>query len=178
MRRSATRMTEDKQIKEACKILGGLQAEEQVKFALAAINVESAATEWTDVEEAKSTKGTLKSLRAAIKRAIDLRKALPDTFREIHFRDLDLERHVETCDRLIGARRPQGAANDFQRGTKRKRLAAREARALLRKFARPESESTTRGGSWCRLAAILYGDKDADLYHQVCAIKRLRPKSV
>lgn len=175
MRRSATRMTEKEQIKEACKILGGVQAGEQVKFALAVINVESAATEWTDAEEAKSTKETLTSLRAAIKRAIDLRKALPDTFRQIHFGDLNLERHLKTCDQLIAAKKPRGAAIALQRGTRRKRLAAREARALLRKFGHPQS--ATRGDNWCRLAAILYGDMDADLYHQICAIKEPRPKS-
>jgi hypothetical protein len=47
----------------------------------------------------------------------------------------------------------------------RKRLAAAEAYQLLRKYGLKRIEAT-KGGKFCRLAALLYGDPQADLINQ------------
>jgi hypothetical protein len=50
-----------------------------------------------------------------------------------------------------------------------KHIAALEAALLFERYGIPLT--TTRGGKFCRLAAALYGDEDADLFHHCCAVK-------
>ena len=53
-----------------------------------------------------------------------------------------------------------------------KRVAAEEAALLLERAGIPLA--LRRGGKFCRLAAVLYGDERADLFHHCAAVKKNR----
>jgi hypothetical protein len=54
-----------------------------------------------------------------------------------------------------------------------KRLAVREANSLMRDYGEPgAARDTTKGSTFCRLAALLYGDPKADLHNQCRAALR------
>jgi hypothetical protein len=92
--------------------------------------------------------------------------ALPIKVKFFAFREVDFKKQIEVCDRL--ADQPSGHP---KRSATKQRLAATEAYHLLRYYDR--SVNTTRGGKWCDLSAILYGDPLADLFHYCCQLAKL-----
>jgi hypothetical protein len=110
-------------------------------------------------DKAKGSGPTKKKVRSyldALIRANNARNALPPDLRPL-FADIDFKKHQDVCAELAAPGKPK--RDDYAKIT-----AARQARLLLKKYGHPIK--TTRGGTWERLAAILYGDKSADLFNQ------------
>jgi hypothetical protein len=164
-------MTRDQQMRAALKVLAAPRDQlgaykEEIDDALNIVEVEvtnDGSKEWVT----KKTKGKLRSFRAALRRVQAAHNALPAQVKFFAFRDLDFEKQIAVCDRLLA--KPSGQP---KRAATKQRLAAREARGLLMRYG--HKVSVTRGGKWCELAAILYGDEMADLYHHCCAAKKDR----
>jgi hypothetical protein len=74
---------------------------------------------------------------------------------------------IDHCDAIAG--RPLKGANERWTGAAERR-AVEEAYELLRKYGRPAT--TTKGSQLEQLAAILYGNANADLHHYCRAVVR------
>lgn len=165
-------MTRDEQVAAALRLVKPDREEAEawtaeIEEALDVIDMEVAA-QVSRSRRSKEARRTLAQLRSALKRAQTLKGRLPEIVAAFEFEALDLGPHIEACERLLAE--PSGPP---RREALKKRLAAREAHSVLRRFGRPAS--ITRGGLWDRLAAIFGGDVGADLYHHLRPLAK-RPK--
>jgi hypothetical protein len=90
----------------------------------------------------------------------------------------DIERAIEASKprRVYYAVDPStSSAGDVRVGGRKTRKAAELALELLTRW-RPDDIVTTKGKTWSKLAAILYGDKDADLYQHLRVLDMRRTK--
>jgi hypothetical protein len=174
-------MISEKQIRAAVKLLGGRGREDVVR-AIGLIDYQN-----TNHEQLKTTKQykiALEALRRALRRARvahdkvswRVRSNFSDrqTHEKVHSPDLvekyvvvrelgsELERYEKLCEQLI----LDAPTTKPKRDGFRKRLAVDRAYYLLCGYG--YEPITTRTGQWCRLAAILCGDPDANLYRYCC----------
>ena len=130
-----------------------------------------------------SRSGRLKvqALQRALKQVRIAYEALPDTGRANSVRarvgDIDLQKHLDACDAILKS--PPSRRTSY--GGKlspanRHRLAAGCSHYLLLQYNIPQTV-TRKKGAWYRLAAIVYGDPEADLFTYLREIKgRLEKK--
>jgi len=131
----------------------------------------------TQSRESKSQKQFAKQYGAALRKVITMTNKASTDFRVVpllyfsapqpgidkeifdheHFLH-HLQVLARICERWEKSKlgKPKPSANE-------KQLAAKAALILLRKY--NIDPTTTKTGIFCRLAAVLYGDKDADLQH-------------
>jgi hypothetical protein len=108
-----------------------------------------------------------KSLRRALRRAeVAAKNEYLDWDARRWFPREEIKKLIGICDELEKTPSSRPAPN-----ARAKKLAAIGAHCLLRKFDE-HSITTTKGGAFCRLAAVLYGNPDADLQHHCRAVKR------
>jgi hypothetical protein len=163
-------MTREQQLKAATKLLGK-ESRDDVEDVLTidgfwqVVEIENARD-----EKSKATRDALKSYLAALRKAELAYNNLPYHYQMIHFRDGNFKAQQALVKKLLA----EPAANPW-RNSDVKKLWAKAALKLIRRYERPESAK--RNGYWCTLSAILYGDQSADFYHVCCDIKRPKPRS-
>ena len=77
-----------------------------------------------------------------------------------------LERLCERLSRASSGKLPRKVAG-------KKRLAVTEALTLMEKYCTSEANNATKGSNFCKLAAVLYGEPDADLHNQCATALRI-----
>ncbi len=167
------KLTLDQQIKLALKLLAPAKdalayCVEEIKFAIDTVEVMTTTAEASKAMVSKDTKNKLRAHRDALRKLQTTQQALTDEFGYPFFDigskehiKIDLEKYIDGVERWRA--KPAGPP---KRAEHKKRLAAEHARWLLWHFG--HRVSATRGGPWCKLAAILYGDPSENLYHH-CA---------
>src|SRR4029078_9162098 len=108
----------------------------------------------------KKHKRAIKNFATALRKAI---VDLPEDLRQVARLDLILH-NCEAYEKMSLNPKPDA----FE-----KRLAAEAALRLCNKFG--VAVNTTKEGAFCKLAAILNGDEDADLQHHCRAAKSAKP---
>jgi hypothetical protein len=120
----------------------------------------------------KKHKKALRSLEGALRRTVAARRALErhwtTEFGGEHLPPLALDEWIAYCQQQCALPRPRR----FRRTANPKYHAVDQAERLLRDWGQQDRISVTRRGRWARLAAVLYGDRRADLYNH---LQRYRP---
>jgi hypothetical protein len=152
--------------------------DQQIEAALALINpedreqcrrrIETALDDIAGIEEvadtfrsrlyaSKVTKAKVQSLRDVLDRVRVTHKNLPEQYKATVFKELDWRGYIAACDKILDLpSEPPGPR------ALRRFLAAAKAKHLLLSYGM--KPTVTRGRRWHRLAAILYGDRKADLF--------------
>jgi hypothetical protein len=164
-------MTRAQQIAAAVKVLAPVlrtsqdyaAAREVVDDALNIIGVECANA--GALRFSKADRRAIATFTATLRRAAVAQRRLPAVMRLFSFRDLDCKALIAEAERWL----PSKPARPGRPTAKRAQLAVRWARALLTQYGLPVK--TTRGSRWCQLAAILYGDKNRDLFSHMLKSK-------
>lgn len=142
----------------------------EVDDALNVLGVEFANHSTTTTPKKKEFRQKVEQLRRALVRARGLKQDL--WIVRFGFRALcpDLNGYIEKCDEFLTE-----TAGKPRRSGYKKRRAAFYARDLMQKFGCPLVR--TASGDWCKLAAVLYGDKKAKLHHAVRSVSIGRSRS-
>jgi hypothetical protein len=157
-------MTRDQQLHAAAELLGHPDDMSDVHSAIIIVNVAKS----TKHLYSKNAKRKLIAYIAALRRLA----AADTSLRSIPYQQLwvpfipakIVNEHLAKCQQQLAAwPKKSGTKGDIER----RRLAALMARHLLGGRA-----TTTRRGKWCRLAAILFGDPNVDLFRQCCEIAK------
>jgi hypothetical protein len=143
---------------------------DNVREALALIDLDERLWAAGRVEYRKATKGALQKVLSALRRLEQAYAGLPDDY--VRARSLDIEsidwhqvrKHTTMFEQDLHAK-PKAP---FKHVIHRKWFAARVAYQLMHDHGLPIRAQ--REGKFCRLAAILYGDRKADLYKQCCTV--------
>jgi hypothetical protein len=114
----------------------------------------------------KSTRAKLIALRGELRRTRAAYNALPPNTRRGWFPDLDadLRKYEERYDRIVEQHwieQPRQRRSGFK-----ERIAVLHAHRLHAHYGLPIKASRTN--TWCGLAAVLFGDEDADMLHYCC----------
>jgi len=168
-------MTEEQQIKEALKLLAPpadqrAACEDDIELAVATVAVMGASA-IAAAGISKAEKLSVVSYRKALLRAKAARAQLKGILSIFLSDKIDFETPIDLCDQWLSER----SAPQYQISA-HKILAVKEAYDLLRKWQTEHPPTTTRNGPWCRLAAILFGKKSANLQHHVRAFRSGRQK--
>lgn len=153
-------MTRDEQVKLALallkpKVTDRDQCRQRIEEALNVITeTETEMGKTKDFYASKETKLKVKAHRRALDRVRTTYNALPDA---VKFSTLDVQKHVADCDAIL--KLPSEQQDD--RAWKQQ-VAAAGALDLLQSCGR--KASVTRHGQWDRLAAILYGNRHANMF--------------
>ncbi|MCK1679410.1 hypothetical protein IVA87_08040 [Bradyrhizobium sp. 147] len=153
-------MTREQQIRAAMKELDG-SGRAEIEQALTLI-----AEERTSYERAEKTKSALNKIASAMHRAQQALERLPPPTRE-EIGNPPFEHYKAAAI--------QRKASEKRSRDHTKLIAAREAQCLLLKFGYPDN--TTRLDRWYRLAAVLYGDRKANLSWQCRKLKKERKRA-
>lgn len=141
----------------------------EIAYSLDLISVELANLSATIINTTKKGKSATSKVAAALRR---LQTALNnpdlDLRFELFFPHSEIDKWLAVCDEIKTTPTREARSTDPKH-----LLAAREALSLLSGYApdRDKAIATTRGGRFCKLAAVLAGDPDADLHH-VCRAAR------
>jgi hypothetical protein len=177
-RRTRSFVTRDVQIQSALELLEPQpdrrdECERDVKRALRIIKLETTA----GVVGSKKYKIALRSFQKVLERAEAARKKLIGLERmwteegdDEDLLPLGFNQWIAYCERQLGPQ-PRRRVHDRRAGNP-KYLAADWAKDLLVHWG--HEASIRRGGRWARLAAVLYGDPEADLYHVLSWFRRPR----
>jgi hypothetical protein len=140
--------------------------EAMVRDALRDISSTSSSAAEKDEIAAAKTKQSLKVLTGALRRAHTATASLPSTIQSSLIGEI--EKLIARCDRwsTLHSRPPHRSAH-------RQRAAVEWAEFLITVTDEYDA-SRTRGGQWHRLASILYGDPDYDLYRHMLKYKNGR----
>jgi hypothetical protein len=158
----------DEIVRRAVKLIGTAACRSDIEYTLNVLEVTQ-----TNIEfRSKSSKKAAEQFYGALRKVRSIARKLPANLRFAMFADWADERDqfyngdlnfsrairqlMEASDRY--AKEPSGKP---ERSAYKKRLAAEEAMWLLRKYGL--DVVTTKGGDFCRLAALLYGKPQADL---------------
>lgn len=180
-RRTRSSVTPDLQIQSALGLLTPQpdrrdECERDVKRALDIIKLETTA----GVVGSKKYKIALRSFQQVLERAEISRKNLIGL--ELMWTEegdgedllpLGFNQWIAYCERQLGPQ-PRRRLHDIhaRRAGNPKYLAAYWAKDLLVHWG--HEASIRRGGRWAKLAAVLYGDPEADLYHVLSWFRRQR----
>jgi hypothetical protein len=125
-------------------------------------------TQNEDLGLSKQTRGSLKSYLAVLKRG---RAAAAKACRDRRARITCGQDEAWFTDRIAQVEQALEAPARPQHATShRERAAVHIAFHILRKYELPAIAK--RKSTWCRLAAILAGNRDRDLYYYVCEFHR------
>jgi len=130
--------------------------------ALNIIDVEIAKEDVGIAWRSKESRRAVAAFAKALKRAEAAYNALPELVRHGWFQDLDLNPIIAKVEGWSGFSEKAGPP---RRKAHKQRAAAREAWRLLWEYGL--SQKARRGSHWHRLTAILYGDKQADLFRHL-----------
>ncbi len=153
-----------------------LPADDHVRAALYAVDFVEKVDQADRVPYDKATRAKLRPLVNTVQRALKLTDALPEFYRmkldqeKITLRD-DLNKHLEILERDLQAK----PAKALKYSGARQRAAAYGALTLLARYPdrwRGKPFSTHLASTWCKLAALLYGDPRANLYRAVRETKK------
>lgn len=154
--------------------------DQQIKFALGILNPEDRAECRADIVQmldiidevmkeegtmsnSKETKAKVQRLHKALDEVQAAYNALPDPLKATVFKQPDLHSLPAACKLF--------KSKSLKRPAERQRLATVAAQALLIDY--DIKRTVTRRGPWYRLAAVLYGDRTADLFAYLREFKDL-----
>ena len=162
-------------VNEAAKIIGYTVIQrDKVDAELCRYDEQLAARNHYTARRSKQTVKDVRRFYDLLRKLRSLANRLPEDFRLF----LDpMIRNFQVYEAVLGKKvvhtgkfqidvRP----GDRKRDADGKRLAAEAALRVCQLHS--IEPMTTKGGEWCRLAALFYGDKRADLQHHCRAIKR------
>jgi hypothetical protein len=176
--RTRSFVTRDVQIQSALELLEPQpdrrdECERDVKRALDIIKLETTA----GVVGSKKYKIALRSFQKVLRRAeaarrnlIGLERMWTEEGDGDDLLPLGFNQWIVYCERQLGPQ-PRRRLHDRRAGNP-KYLAAYWAKDLLLHWG--HEASIRRGGRWARLAAVLHGDPEADLYHVLSWFRRPR----
>ena len=156
-------ITREQQIKLALAIIKPGDREQCRASIIQIIEIVDNVTEEEVAEAAlvsKSTKAKVTVIRNALYRA----RSLPDPVREKLFKDVDLQRHLANCEAML-----KQPTKRLVNTAIKQRLAAAGAQALL--FDYGIKPAVTGRKVWDKLAAVLYGDPDANMFRYIRELK-------
>jgi hypothetical protein len=162
-------MTREEQIAAALKVLAPalrsaadrVAARERIDDLLNTMGMRVAYAEAFQQLRSQAKRRALATFAAALRRADVAHRRLTEGLNFVGLDSLNfpvLQPHIATAEELLRAK-------PLKRGPYRQQLAVKCARDLLTNYDLPVK--TTRKGSWHRLAAILFGDKDYDLFRHM-----------
>jgi hypothetical protein len=169
-------ITRDDIVRRAAQLIGTPECKGDVEGALNDMAVLEAQHNHSRLFGSKSSKKAAEQFSAALRKVRDLTKNLPEHLHFALFGDW-VDRHAEVYNghlkfahavaRLMEAsdqcaRMPSGKP---ARSAYKKRLAAEEALRLLREYG-ARRVTVTKRSDFCRLAALLCGEPQADLQQQ------------
>jgi hypothetical protein len=179
---SARQPTANQIVDAAVKIIGGRARRADIEVIVDRMVRQCERSKRTRSRESKSQKLFARQYGAALRKLITMTKKAPTDFRVwplLHvsapqlgidkevFDHAHLLRHLELLSAICESweksklGKPKPSADD-------KRLAAEAALHLLK--IHDVSATTSKTGAFCKLAAVLYGDKRADLQHHCRAV--------
>jgi hypothetical protein len=160
-------MTLNETVRLAAAIIGKSACRRDIEIAFYERESEDRRRGRLNLSQNKQNRQTLVRFKAALRKLRGEFMKLPDALRH-PLMSSQFDGHcavwVEICDKLL-ARRPDKP----RRNAASKRLAATQALRLLTKYDKPVE--TKRNGAWCKLAAVLYGEKNADLRRYCRALR-------
>jgi hypothetical protein len=156
-------VTRDEQITAALELLAPpprdrAECLHDINVALDSIDFNAAAARSFKLTRSKAGKKKLGTYRAALRRVQAAYRALDPAVRPWLSLPQGIEREIAIADDLLAQQSRRSGGSDASRNE----AAVREAHNLLKW--RGYEVACTRGGKWARLAAILAGDQDLDLY--------------
>jgi hypothetical protein len=167
------KLTPEQQVSKALKVLDPLEAKAQCKREV------EAALDNINEGDGLEPRPNSKEVRAAVKRLLNRLEQAKREYEKLHklehahahelmMNAPNLDNHIAAYEEWLSVK-----PDPPRKSAARQSAAVKEARTLVLKYCKREQDHTaTRGNAWYKLAAILFGDDQHDLYNHM---RKFRP---